>query len=74
LYLTGKTEQARDALLNATRTKPDFDQGWYNLGNVLYALKSVHESMQAYQKAVELNPENQIARENLQILENEVSH
>jgi hypothetical protein len=30
--------------------------------------------MQAYQKAVELNPENQIARENLQILENEVSH
>ncbi len=42
--------------------------GWYNRGNALYRLGELEESAASYRKALELNPQDEEARKNLEFV------
>ncbi len=52
-YVQGRYVEAEQHFRTALQTRPDM-QGWYNLGNALYAQQQYQEAAQCYQQAAEL--------------------
>jgi tetratricopeptide (TPR) repeat protein len=69
LYKKGNAEealQAYDAAIRNTRSKNDQSAAWYNKGVSLQNNKKLPECIDAYKKALRLNPADEEARFNLQ--------
>ena len=61
-------EQAIEAFQNATRFKPDLTYAYIRWGQALGRLRRVPEAIEQMQRALQLSPTNQEAREMLEIL------
>ena len=59
-----KTLNVKDAAVQST--------AYYNIGNSLYRLNKLPESIQAYQEALKLNPDDQGAKYNLEYVRNKL--
>jgi tetratricopeptide (TPR) repeat protein len=69
-YKAGKTEEAEDAYNNAinkSQSAMDKANAWYNKGMALQNSKKLPESIDAFKQALRLNPDDEDARQNLQI-------
>lgn len=64
LYLTENFEAAL-----AEFAKLDTAEGWFNRGNALAHMERYEESLEAYQRALELRPDYSSARANLEYME-----
>ncbi len=68
----GDTDQAIELLVSALRIHPDephSDAGWFNLGNVYANKAEWNEAAAAYQRALDLNPDLDVARQRLDVVE-----
>jgi tetratricopeptide (TPR) repeat protein len=63
-----KLEDAELSYRKAVEVDPEFSDAWNNLGYVLMRLKRCHEAEDAIKRALRLNPDDKIARENLELL------
>ena len=72
LYQVDQFEEAQtqleQALANA-KTKDLKGNAWYNFGNTEYRLGQFDKSIDAYKKALELNPDDKDAKYNLELLQ-----
>ena len=59
-----KTLNIKDAAMQS--------MAYYNIGNALYRLNKLPESIQAYQEALKLNPDDQDAKYNLEYVRNKL--
>ena len=78
-FLDGNYAKAKEYYQLAVDTDPDFAEGWYNLGNAVYALgkgksetgkttlseAAASEAESYYRKSLELKPDFKMAQENL---------
>jgi tetratricopeptide (TPR) repeat protein len=64
----GRTKETVELLIGAARLKPDWDVPWFNLGVAYTELKRPQEAIEAYSKALDINPRMEAARHNLQLL------
>ncbi|AXV39120.1 DEAD/DEAH box helicase [Methanobacterium sp. BAmetb5] len=72
LYKTGNHKQCRDLAEKLTRLRGDWDDAWCVLGMARQALGEGEKAIQAYNKALEINPLNEEARDSLkELLEDE---
>lgn len=68
IYLThGEPEKASDSFQNYTHLEPDDDSGWFWYANSLRKTDKRDESLKAMQKAIFLNPDNQVYQEYVKI-------
>jgi Ca-activated chloride channel homolog len=58
--------QSFDNVINNTTDKNVQQQAWYNKGVALKKGNKLEESIEAWKEALKLNPDDQLARENLQ--------
>jgi tetratricopeptide (TPR) repeat protein len=61
-------ERAKDNFQEAISNAPDFVPAHFQLGNALLALGDVEGAREAWQKTLELDPENQAAKQRLESL------
>ena len=69
-YKSGKTEEAEQAYDNAiskSQSAIDKANAWYNKGMALQNSKKLPESIDAFKQALRLNPDDEDARQNLQL-------
>ena len=66
-YKAGQYQQALDTLQNLE----DSDT-WYNKGNAHAQLSQLQEALEAYNKTLELDPDNEDARHNKELIEKEL--
>ena len=66
-YKAGQYQQALDTLQN----QEDSDT-WYNKGNAHAQLGQLQEALEAYNKTLELDPDNEDARHNKELIEKEL--
>ena len=59
LYYQGKTDEAATALKEVTTDYPDYAPGWYSLGALYEGQGKTDEAKAAYEKAVELDPDDE---------------
>lgn len=59
LYYQGKTDEAATALEGVTTDYPDYAPGWYSLGALYEGQGKTDEAKAAYEKAVELDPDDE---------------
>ena len=52
----GENQKARDVLLKATTLDPGNPSAWFNLGKAYYRLEQMESSIQAFHKAIQINP------------------
>ena len=65
-----KFEIAKNRLLNLVKLYPNFDKAYYNLGLIyLNVDKDLHKAKENINKAIELNPDYKLAKDNLDIIE-----
>jgi len=64
-HAQGKAEDALRACRKLLALKPDHQVGWVKMGAVLRDLARFDEALEAFQKAVELDPEDPAARYNI---------
>ncbi|MFN2433205.1 MAG: tetratricopeptide repeat protein [Gemmatimonadota bacterium] len=64
----GELEKAQMLLEQATEINPEGPEAWINLGTVYNRQKKTTEAIDAYKKALELQPDNQTLSYNLGIL------
>jgi tetratricopeptide (TPR) repeat protein len=64
----GNTDKAIELLRNATIFDPAYASPWYTLGNIYAGLEQDTEAMQAYRRAIELNPDEAWSYHNLALL------
>ena len=65
-----KFEIARNRLLDLVKLYPNFDKAYYNLGLIyLNVDKDLHKAKDYMKKAIELNPDYKLAKDNLDIIE-----
>lgn len=70
-------EEALEAYRNAIQKSDDPKlqaQGHYNLGNTLYRLNKLQESILAYQEALKLDPDDEQAKYNLEYVRNKLKN
>ncbi len=60
--------RAIEAFQEVTRLAPNESDGYFGLGMVYEKRKEWPKAMNAYEKAVELNPEDQVAKDNLRFV------
>ncbi len=68
----GDMDQAIELLVTALRSHPDgphADAGWFNLGNVYANKADWDDAAAAYQRALDLNPDLDVARQRLDVVE-----
>ena len=64
-----KFEIAKNRLLNLVKLYPNFDKAYYNLGLIyLNVDKDLHKAKENFNKAIELNPDYKLAKDNLDII------
>jgi len=68
LYKTGNHKECRDLAEKLTRLRGDWDDAWCVLGMARQALGEGEKAIQAYHKALEINPLNEEAGNNLKEL------
>ena len=73
-YMLGDFEQAAAQfdLLTQKGTPKERSEAFYNLGNTKYRQGKLDEALEAYQKTVELNPEDKDANYNLEFVRDEI--
>lgn len=59
LYYQGKTDEATSALEEVTTDYPDYASGWQSLGVVYESQDRTEEAKAAYEKAIELDPDDE---------------
>lgn len=72
LYQMDEFQEAEGNLAKAiqnAKTKELKAQAWYNYGNTQYRLGQFEKAIDAYRKALELNPEDKDAKFNLELLQ-----
>ncbi len=69
LLKAGRALPAAAHFLAVTLLEPDNSKAWNNLGIAWSRLKEWAEAKKAFLKALEVDPSNELARENLKILE-----
>ncbi len=52
----GENAQAREVLLKATTLDPGNPSAWFNLGKAYYRLEQMENSIEAFHKAIQINP------------------
>jgi Ca-activated chloride channel family protein len=69
-YRQKKYEQARDSFVRATKSPKSAvqEQAHFNLGNTHVALEQLEEAIKDYEKVLTLNPKNERARHNLELV------
>ena len=65
---SGKLNEAVKYFQKSIKIKSDFINGYYNLGNTLKMLGKLEEAEKNFDKVLELNPNLEEAKENLQII------
>ena len=70
LLKKGKYLLAAAHFLAVTLLEPQNVKAWNNLGIAYFHLKQTKEASQAFEKVLELDPQNRIAKTNLKILQN----
>src|SRR5205085_635765 len=65
LLALGRNTEAVDELQIYVRDNPRDADAWANLGNALSALNRDNEALQAYQRAVDVDPNNGLSQRNL---------
>jgi tetratricopeptide (TPR) repeat protein len=60
-----RLEAARMAYARATRTWPDEPLAWLGTGNTEYALGDLERAVDSFRRALELDPDDLVARNNL---------
>ena len=73
-YMLGDFEKAAAQfdLLTQKGTPTERSEAFYNLGNTKYRQGKLDEALEAYQKTVELNPEDKDANYNLEFVRDEI--
>jgi tetratricopeptide (TPR) repeat protein len=69
LRADGQTEDARQALLKAVETGPDYPEAWQNLALVHQSLRALPEAYTCFRRALALRPDYPTARWNLGLLQ-----
>ncbi len=69
LRADGKIEEARQALLQAVETGPDYPEAWQNLALVHQSLRELPEAYTCFRRALALRPDYPTARWNLGLLQ-----
>jgi len=64
-----KLKDAERFYREAIETDPEYSDAWNNLGYVLMKLKRCKEAKEAFKTALSLNPDDRLARENLELLQ-----
>ena len=67
-YRLGRYEEARRAIEEASRLLPEDEVIFEHLGDVLAALGKTAAAKAAYQRVLDLKPDNQVVRDKLQRL------
>jgi tetratricopeptide (TPR) repeat protein len=67
-YRLGRYEEALKAIEEASRLLPEDEVVFEHLGDVLSALGKVARARAAYQKSLDLKPDNQSVRDKLQVM------
>lgn len=67
LYKQGNYEEAISAYETVFRSKKQSSELYFNLGNCYYKLNKVAPTIYNYEKAILLNPENELAKNNLEL-------
>lgn len=68
-YRRGLLEEALEHYRRATELEPDLgDDVWAKLGNLYLRHRNRSDAVRAWTRAIELNPENEVVRNNLQIV------
>lgn len=65
LSKAGRTDEAMVYLNRAVQLDPDYDIGYYSLGDALLKQKKYIQASESYAKALQIKPENALARFNL---------
>ncbi|MFI5234152.1 MAG: DUF4388 domain-containing protein [Gemmatimonadales bacterium] len=74
LYRTGKYEEADEAYLRAAKLAPDLgDDLYFKLGNIAFRQRDVARARGHWQRVLQLNPNHQLARTNLDSLSSEAA-
>lgn len=70
LYRAGKYEEAGEAYERAARLAPDLgDDLHFKLGNIAYRQRDLPRARQHWERALALNPQHELVRANLQMLD-----
>ena len=74
LYRTGKHEDAMKEYEKSTYSKDTLlqSEAYYNMGNSLYRQGNMPESIVYYKKALELNPEDEDAKYNIEFVQKKI--
>jgi Ca-activated chloride channel homolog len=76
LYQLDQFQEAEVELeqaLSGAKTKELQAQAWYNYGNIQYRLGQFEKAIEAYKKTLDLNPDDQDAKYNLEVLQKKKS-
>jgi Ca-activated chloride channel homolog len=76
LYQLDQFQEADHQLkesLEGVETKKQQARAWYNYGNTQYRLGQFDEAIQAYKNALDINPDDEDAKFNLEVLQNKKS-
>ena len=68
LYQLKRYEESSQAFEKSVDDKPDFQYGWYNLGMAYARQNRYQDAADAFNKALELNPKDEDAKQNLEIV------
>jgi tetratricopeptide (TPR) repeat protein len=74
-FRAGDIDRAQKLASQATDcTEGCVDEAWFNLGGYLLSDKRYHDAADCYRKALEIDPDYQIARERLEDIELIIAH
>jgi tetratricopeptide (TPR) repeat protein len=74
LYRNGKYEEADQAYQRAAKLAPDLgDDLYFKLGNITFRSRDVERARTCWQRVLELNPNHQLARTNLESMPTEAA-
>jgi len=54
----GRFEEAKSSAVEATKKDPSYVKGWWRLGQALCSLEKYSSSLESFEKALDLDPEN----------------
>jgi len=74
-FRSGDVDRAQKLASQATDcTEGCVDEAWFNLGGYLLSAKRYHDAADCYRKALEIDPDYQIARQRLEDVELIIAH
>ncbi|MGH7532447.1 MAG: tetratricopeptide repeat protein, partial [Gemmatimonadales bacterium] len=72
LYRAGKYDEADEAYQRAVKLAPDLgDDLYFKLGNIAFRQRDTAKARTQWQRTIELNPDHQLARSNLESMSSE---